>query len=332
MHCGFHFETPWLETVRNWGWIGVDLFFVISGYLITSILLATRERPHYYRNFYARRGLRIWPLYYLLIFFVFALSPHLGAWARQDFDPQVHRWPYYLFYVQNLVLPHLGSFALVITWSLCVEEQFYMLWPLVVRRCSSGTLTILVLAVLAFGTPFRMYLHHAHSSFGFFFTLTRLDPIAMGALIALRPKWLKYGWLATPWAVWQLRYGNFEWIYLALALSFGGLVTYAVTHGSAFLRWSPLRFIGKVSYGLYIFHPIVFSIFWGTPLYWAAAHWPHTHLIRMVGQVLLPIPFAALSWYAFEQPILKLKKYFEADDAKPAPVAPPAALATEAGD
>jgi peptidoglycan/LPS O-acetylase OafA/YrhL len=302
-----------LERIRSWGWIGVDLFFVISGYLITSILLAAKTQPGYYRNFYARRCLRIWPLYYLLLFFVFVLSPHLGMWARQDYNPQIIHWPYYLFYIQNLVYPHLGSFSLVITWSLCVEEQFYCVWPLVVRRCSNRTLAAVALCVLLAGTPFRMYLHHIASSMGFFFTLTRLDTIAVGALVALRPRWFRYTWLAAPVAVWLLWAGNFDLVYLALALTFGSALMHAVTKGSAVLRWAWLRFIGRISYGLYIVHPAVFSIFWLTPLYAAAEHWPHANLIRMVGQMAFPIPFAALSWYLFEQPILKFKKWFEAD-------------------
>jgi peptidoglycan/LPS O-acetylase OafA/YrhL len=302
-----------LEAMRSRGWIGVDLFFVISGYLITSILLATRERPHYYRNFYARRGLRIWPLYYLLLLFVFGLSAHLGAWARQDVDWHVIHWQYYLLYLQNLVYPHLGSFALVVTWSLCVEEQFYLVWPFIVRLCSRRMLTGVALAILLLGTPFRMWLHHIDSGMGFFFTFTRLDPIAAGALAALHPRWFKHTWLAAPWAVWLLHRGEFEFVYLALALTFVSLLTHTVSSGNRVLRAGPLRFAGKVSYGLYIFHPVVFSIFWLTPAYSAVAHWRYANLARMAGQVLLPIPFAALSWYLFEQPILKLKRWFEAD-------------------
>jgi len=311
VHSNFGFSSPTLEKIRSWGWIGVDLFFVISGYLITSILVAAKGQPGYYRNFYARRCLRIWPLYYLLLLFVFGLSPHLGMWARQDYDPHVIHWPYYLFYVQNLVYPRLGSFCLVITWSLCVEEQFYCAWPLVVRRCSHRALTIVALAVLLAGTPFRMYLHHVGSSMGFFFTLTRLDPIAVGALVALHPKWFRYTWLAAPGAVWLLRSGDFDFVYLAVALAMGSVVAYAVTNRCSVLQWAPLRFLGKISYGLYIYHPVAFGIFWLTPLYWAVGHWPYANLIRLAGQMAFPIPFAALSWHLFEQPILRWKKLFE---------------------
>ena len=331
VHSNFGFRHPALEKARSCGWIGVDLFFVISGYLITSILLASRDRPSYYRNFYARRGLRIWPLYYVLLLFVFGLTPHLGAWARQDFDPQQIHWQYYLFYVQNLVYNRLGSFALVITWSLCVEEQFYVIWPFVVRLCSRRSLTIVSLTVLLLGTPFRMYLHYLGTSMGFFFTFARLDPIAVGALVALHPRWFRYSWVAAPWAVWLLQRGNFDYVYFALALTFGSVVMHAAVDGSRFLRSAPLRLGGKISYGVYIFHPIVFGLFWLTPLYSAVANWPYANLIRMMGQILLPFPCAALSWCLFERPILGLKKYFESA-SRPHPAPAIGGLAAEAGD
>ena len=331
VHSNFGFHSAVLEGLRSRGWIGVDLFFVISGYLITSILLSTREHPHYYRNFYARRGLRIWPLYYLLLLFIFGLSRHLGIWAHQDPDPRLFHWQYYLFYVQNLVYDRLGSFALVITWSLCVEEQFYLIWPFVVRLCSRRSLTAVAVAVLLLGTPFRMYLHHIGAARGFFFTFTRLDPIAVGALIALQPRWFKYAWVATPAAVWLLYRNEFEFVYLALALTFGSAVMHVVTTGCGWLRVAPLRFMGKISYGLYILHPIAFAIFWRTPLYWGVGHWPMANLIRMLGEVLFPLPFAVCSWYLFEKPLLGLKKYFAADRNQPR-LASVRAFATGAGD
>jgi peptidoglycan/LPS O-acetylase OafA/YrhL len=176
-----------------------------------------------------------------------------------------------------------------------------------------------------------MYLHHIGSPMGFFFTLTRLDPIAVGALVALHPGWFRHTWIATPVAVWLLYRSEFEFVYLALALSFGSVVMRAVTGTNRLLSAAPLRFIGKISYGIYIFHPTAYAIFWLTPFCLRVADWPHANLARMAGQVLFPIPFAAISWYLFEKPLLGLKKYFAAPDAQE--VSPPArVLAAGAGD
>jgi peptidoglycan/LPS O-acetylase OafA/YrhL len=307
---------PTLDHWRSWGWIGVDLFFVISGYLITSILISSHDRPNYYRNFYARRGLRIWPLYYLLLFYVFALSPHLGPWCDQRIDFSVFKWQYYIFYVQNLELARLGSFCLVITWSLCVEEQFYLVWPFIVRLLSPRRLIVLLLLGAAAGTPFRMFLHHITSSFGFFYTFTRLDAIAMGALVALRPRWFRYTWLAAPVAVWLLEIGNFDWNYLALALTFGSLVSYAVTHKNRFLAARPLRHLGRISYSMYIWHPLVFLLYQATPVYRIPARYGFTGgPLHIVLQSALTVAVGTLSYTCVEKPILKLKKYFQATPA-----------------
>jgi peptidoglycan/LPS O-acetylase OafA/YrhL len=336
VHSNFALHTPALEMYRSWGWIGVDLFFVISGYLITSILLASKEKPGYYVNFYARRGLRIWPLYYLLLFFVFVASPHLGDWANQRLDLHIYHWRYYVLYVQNLVLPHLGSFALVITWSLCVEEQFYLVWPFLVRTFSRRTLERLVVATLALEPLIRLELQRYNSPFFAYYTPARLDSIAAGALVALRPRWLKHAWIAAPFAYVLLWRHEYVWSYSALALAFGWLVGYIVVNGSRILRWTPLCFIGKISYGVYIYHTIFFVLYWSTPLFRLADSLPLHHVWHLLFQIALPIPVATASWYLLEQPILKLKRFFETrrdtyQPLRPIEAAPELVLA-EVGD
>lgn len=333
VHSNFALHTPALEMYRSWGWIGVDLFFVISGYLITSILLASKEKPGYYVNFYARRGLRIWPLYYLLLVFVFVASPHLGDWADQRIDFHIYHWRYYALYTQNLVLPQLGSFALVITWSLCVEEQFYLVWPVLVRVCSRRTLERIVLTTFALEPLIRLGLQHFGSPFLSYYTPARLDAIAAGALVALRPRWLKHAWLAAPAAYVLLCRKEFVVSYSALALTFAWLVSYAVANGSRVLRFAPLRFLGKISYGVYIYHTIFFVLYWSTPLYRLADSLPWPHLWHLLFQISLPIPVAAASWYLLEQPILRLKRFFESDAQRSSERRPLPALAfTESGD
>ncbi|HET8666351.1 MAG TPA: acyltransferase, partial [Terriglobales bacterium] len=197
-------------------------------------------------------------------------------------------------------------------------------------------LIALLIAVVAAGTPFRMLLHHLGTSMGFFFTFTRLDPIAIGALVALRPKWFKYTWVAAPWAYWLLRKGEFEFVYLALALTFGSVVAYTISHQSRFLASRPMKYIGRISYGMYIWHPIVFSLYWWTPLYRIPAHFGYTRgIYHTIMQCALSVPAAALSWKFIEKPILKLKRYFEngvSVDVAKRPAPEPAVLEPALGD
>src|ERR1700741_834818 len=139
-HSGFLEAMPdagMLEYTR----FGVDLFFVLSGFLITGILLDSKESPHYFRNFYPRRVLRIWPLYYLVLFLAFVVAPLFQPAMR----PTAARdWSAFAFYVQNIVFAHRVTypFGLGATWSLAVEEQFYLTWPLLVFLLKKRTLAI----------------------------------------------------------------------------------------------------------------------------------------------------------------------------------------------
>src|SRR3984885_11738011 len=115
------------------GWMGVDLFFVLSGFLITGILVDTKNSDGYFRNFYVRRCLRIWPLYYSLLFFMFVIVRFLSQSEFQAVVQTSSPWWAFPLFLQNFLLPISTNAAgpLGVTWSLAIEEQFYLVWPLV---------------------------------------------------------------------------------------------------------------------------------------------------------------------------------------------------------
>src|SRR5207237_5469360 len=144
------FPSLHLERLFANGWMGVDLFFVLSGFLITGILVDSRQSPDYFRNFYAKRSLRIWPLYYALLVFMFVVVPVLRPPdAHTVFEKSSPWWSYPLF-LQNVLVPSPTSAAgaLAVTWSLAIEEQFYLVWPWVVRCCSTAQVRRIALAVI----------------------------------------------------------------------------------------------------------------------------------------------------------------------------------------
>ena len=148
-HCGPRLEGTWIYSATRWGWAGVVLFFVLSGFLITSILLATRDKPHYFHNFHARRALRIWPVYLLLLVVVYLNAPWFigpGVWEAIQAAP----WLAYIFFVQNLFHLALPP-AIQPTWALAIEEQYYFFWAPLVRflRRPWMLATVLVGALLA---------------------------------------------------------------------------------------------------------------------------------------------------------------------------------------
>src|SRR5438046_2132847 len=141
------------------GWMGVDLFFVLSGFLITGILLDTKHSDGYFKNFYIRRCLRIWPLYYSVIFFVFVIVPFLRPSQGHIVFEKSSPWWSFPFFVQNFFVPHLTDAAasLAVTWSLAIEEQFYLVWPWVVRYCSASQLRRIAVSVICLSPVLRLF-------------------------------------------------------------------------------------------------------------------------------------------------------------------------------
>ena len=137
----------WIAAVPLFGWCGVNLFFVLSGFLITGILLDTRDSPVFYRSFFARRVLRIFPLYYGVLFLGFVLAPLLLPMPDAYGRHQLWLWTY----LANFAMPFgKGEPAFSHFWSLCVEEQFYLVWPFLVRRSGLRGTMIASFAVVAF--------------------------------------------------------------------------------------------------------------------------------------------------------------------------------------
>ncbi len=337
-----------------WGWAGVDLFFVLSGFLITGILYDTRNDPFRARNFYIRRTLRIFPLFYGVMLLLALTRP----WAHWQWSLKWIIWPLYVgnfmvlhlnplnssaerlafFEPYGLIHGHLIVLNLGHFWSLCVEEQFYLVWPWLVfwignRRKLMWICALTVPACLIA----RMVGQHFAPSWlyqqGFLvrFSPFRVDDLLLGGLLALlmrspskatalrAARWLlppslvvalllialvcarRIPVAAYPYPGW-LQTGGFTLIALLSFL----LIATAVQTGTWLyfvFSWRPLRWAGRITYGAYVFHDIAHQ-----PLYFLGT--------RLHMGARFQIPFAVLcltylaAWLSFrfvETPFLKLK-------------------------
>jgi peptidoglycan/LPS O-acetylase OafA/YrhL len=327
----------WADHLFQIGWTGVDLFFVLSGYLITGILLDSVGRPHYYRNFIVRRSLRIFPLYYACLILYCALT----------FWPAPIRWADFLTRFDGAwYLPYLGNFqvflhnawpgAAILTplWSLQVEEQFYWSYPFLIWAVNRRILTYVLAGSVVCALVLRTILVFTmpHNLVGPYVLMPcRMDSLAMGGLVAIaardRPELLKgrwAGWLTavcslifvavallthdeTPWPAAMRTIG-----YTGADLAFTGMLVLLIGQRQPALLWICrkrwLIWLGTISYGLYLLHIPARSVTsqWITP----ALHLtPHGSLEFVVGCVFA-IAAASVSWLGFESPILRLKRRF----------------------
>jgi len=355
----FHFVAPVnpkgpVDGAITWlfayGALGVDLFFLLSGFLITGILYDSRTEPSYFRNFYMRRVLRIFPLYYGVLIIVFLVIPAIPALRGSEIaglrSHQAWAWLYgvniYLAIHNGWVLPYIEHF-----WSLAIEEQFYLVWPLVIwllggnRRLLLGF--SLAVAIASFGGRIIASLYGASDVMTIVLTPFELDTLAIGAFFAvylrqpgaeagarrmLVPITLAgFGLLLLQFglrhfsgygnAVESLRRGAFHLLLAALLLK--AICARGSSVWSRFFRSSPMITLGKYSYGLYVYHHF-FSYYFSehaTELALASLIGSRTAALALqtVGGMAASMAIAWLSYEYFEKYFLRLKRFWPSSRA-----------------
>jgi len=314
-----------LQMISRNGWMGVDLFFVLSGFLITGILVDTKTSEGFFRNFYARRCLRIWPLYYAALFFMFAIVPFLRpSEAQVVFAARSSPWWAYPLFLQNFLVPvpTAATGLLGVTWSLAIEEQFYLVWPLVVRFCSEAALRNIAIAVICCSPVLRLFLS-LHGVNIYSNTVCRLDGLMAGALLALvlrsltfiPSKFVIHAWVAflvsVPLAL-VIEFFHARWIgfsFVALAsVSFVYLALFSTQRWlRALLTNRFLVFTGTISYGIYLLQKIPLDVA-------KALHFEQHQFLALPATAAATYLLAIVSWYLLEKPFLKLKRIFQAPD------------------
>ncbi len=320
------------------GWCGVDLFFVLSGFLITGILLDTRGSANYFRAFYARRALRIFPLYYFVLTTILLLA-HFFV-RMNDVLPVPHDRPFYFVYLNNWWPFLRGTWNANIIghfWSLAVEEQFYLFWSVCVFLIPAsyiGRSCLLGIAV-AIAIRFVIYSHAGWNRDIVENTFARMDSLLVGASIATlirRPpslrRWsrtiYRSGALAAVLAIYLLlepaAYWASLWLYSLLAVAFGALILHVFesdgrrSFAQRALLQPNLRQLGRYSYGMYIYHV---PILWAESKllrHFAISAW--SLLAFVLASFFSTYLVAKLSFELFESRFLRLKRYFRAEIPK----------------
>ncbi|SFS20670.1 Peptidoglycan/LPS O-acetylase OafA/YrhL, contains acyltransferase and SGNH-hydrolase domains [Granulicella pectinivorans] len=324
------------------GWIGVNLFFVLSGFLITGILVATKSSSHYFKSFYARRFLRIFPLYYLYVIAIIGFTR--AAYTNLDRASL-------LFFFYNFRAISLQHHLLWVNslWSLAVEEQFYLVWPILIVLLRRRTLQYLCVAGVVFALALRIWSfpHDATFQSTYYSTLCRMDDLLIGALLALwrsdegiEMKMRRYeapvgiaaliGLFAI--AAWTGHFMDFVTFNnkgafrhssvlilgpgMTLLAALSAVMVAKCWHqnpiNSIFLFW-PLRRLGKYSYGMYMLHwPLLYLIQRAQERMQSHFH-VHVHSYFILPAIFVTCYAGAVaSFYVFERHFLRLKRLFPA--------------------
>lgn len=342
-----------LNMIASYGWCGVDLFFVLSGFLITLGLLESKLALNYFSGFYLRRILRIFPLYYAVLGAAFVCNLFFADWmppgpilSGSDSGPLFPTWKGWIshaLYFQNWWMPSwepknqdiLGHF-----WSLGIEEQFYLLWPLAVWLLPCRRLLVLCAVVCVGAVALRIFLVDVYGiapHVVLMNTATRVDTLLLGAVAAIVVqdptllqkvrKWLPGIALLSALSLGavallvkdrasQLHFMN-TFGFTALGVVFAWMVTWSYMFDGRRNAWDrlfslkPLRLLGRYSYGLYVYHlPIIVAatIIFGSSPWFGREVLPS--LIFCIATVGTAICTAIASYELFEKRFLRLKRNF----------------------
>lgn len=308
-HSPLVFQPYWLQQLRYFvqpNYLGVDVFFVLSGFLITRILLHSKARGDSLARFYWRRSLRIFPIYFLLIAaLVFAEPGWYLLWSAA--------------YLLNLrIASGDAPSPLAHTWSLCVEEHYYLVWPCVVYFTARPLRMLLYVAIplslVSAGAVHYLCGPECHVQLRTI-TTCRVLSLSLGGLLAFYEARLTYRLTKQLGSVLLLGLAVAPIVklaapdFLALGKFFGfslastGIVLVCMFSTSRLLNAAWLRYVGRISYGLYLYHYPIFYFLWPTSP-------PETAAVSF-GEYLLALAVtfgvAALSWRFFESPLLRLK-------------------------
>lgn len=330
------------------GWLGVQLFFVLSGFLITQILVADARRlrgQRFFSRFYMRRTLRIFPLYFL---FVGALVI-FGQAAVSAGDS-----PYLLTYTYNIrrvTEDYVHSPFYAHLWSLAVEEQFYLVWPLLIYVLGERSFRRFVIGIIFLYPIARVILHLTLAddpavreqlvAHAYYQTFSQAEAFAWGALAALfgaqlrkvNARLLVLGLCAvaviavigeiaafqsSDLAVRRLGMPAafdlgqaYVWGYTATSCLFAGLVLRCLEPGrlASLLAWKPVVWVGAVSYGIYVYHYPVIELC--SRYFRSGSDSEVMPLTGIAASIVITLGLAAISYYGFEKPFLKLKRYWD---------------------
>jgi peptidoglycan/LPS O-acetylase OafA/YrhL len=334
---------PFFFHLGQLGWIAMDAFFVMSGFLITGILVDTKSRPDYFRSYYLRRSLRIFPLYYAVL--VVGVVMMKMAQGGAEYASFVHDWgsPLWFFvYLGDVRTAYMAMwppfFAFVVLWSMQIEEQFYLLFPLAVRYLHVEQLERLLWCLVFLSPAFRIafYLHNPNNLVIQNVLLPcRMEGLSLGGLMAIRFR-------CGPWEISKLRVALLTAVLLLAAClgsilsrppkpnlaylsTFNRLAGYSLSswgcaclvlllvlfRGSRYtrlLRTSRVAYVATISYGIYLLHPLVMRLVRPWEVKRVFLH-PET-VPRFFVVSMLTIIAATLSWFCFEGPMAKLKDRF----------------------
>lgn len=312
-----------LDKYASFGQTGVSIFFVLSGFLITRILMQTKDNSRYFSDFYIRRALRIFPLYYLFLVIFYYIVPVLQHAPVVPFSNQAYYW----VYLQNFAMTfNWKSAGPGHYWSLAVEEHFYFMWPLLVYFLSKKGIKIAVAVILIIAFLCRLVMIKSGYE-AFYLTFNRMDELAIGALLAVwesdgkligKARAFIVGFLLViipTVLIWVKFTGNALAIiqvikYNLISTSCFCLVGYVVSLkkdvgiNKLLSTWF-FQFSGRISYGLYVYHPLVFVLI--VPLFPATTSIP----VLFVACFSVTYLVAYLSYQFFESKFIAMKKYFE---------------------